>query len=426
MVNKKVLLKSFKKIPGLKKQESSRYGKIFSEQTGIINGVIERRDLINYGYSMFQSLTAKTTVLFGHSREVSSGGLGINRDPRKAFHACIGESLERYCMSYYQNENLILKSYSSLPKNMRQKDFSLYTDNQYKLQKHFANPQKEKIYWETIESLFNSNKRTYWPASLVYLPFEAGKMSAETTSTGVSAHKNKAACILGGTLELIERDALAINFLNKLNPPEIKIETITGKNRILIAKLQTTKFNIKIYKLYTDFEIPIFLGFIWKERKNKLHYGIGACATLNTDDGIEKTLKECLFTYHYSKDVLDLKPKDKNKIKTLYEHFLYYQDHKFFKLLTKGPKIAYKKEKYSKKYLYKMIKDMGYGVWFKDLTTSDILVTGIKVFRVIIPGLVDLNKTHTLPRNNARRLWSVPKKLKLKTGKFNHLPHPFP
>lgn len=407
--------------------DRKQYLKIFSDKIGIVNALLRRDNLSCYGYTIFQSLTAKTVILFNRSREVSSGGLGINKNSRFAFHACMGESLERYCMSFYDIEDLFFGHLKELPKKMRLGDFSLYSIEQYSKNKSFANPLKEKIYWDKIESFSTAGKFRYWPASLIYLPFDEGKLSAETTSTGMAAGIDKKRAITNGALELVERDALTTNFLQRLNPPEILIYTINDSNRFLIKKLLKDGYKIKIYKLYSDINLPIYVGLIWKGKGKNIHYGIGSCASLASEIAIKKTLEECLFTFLYSKNIMDAKPKNKKSIKALYEHFLYYQGEKFNRLLFKSEAIKYSREKHSFRHLLKNLKELGLGIYFKELTTADIESTKIRVFRVIIPGLVDLNKSHLLPREGAKRLWNIPFRLGLKTeNKLSTLPHPFP
>lgn len=426
MANKQ-LIKSLREIIELTEVDIKQYSKIFSDKVGIVNALLRRNDLSRYGYSMFQSLSAKTTILFGRSREVSSGGLGINKNSRFAFHACMGESLERYCMSYYDKRKLFFGSHKELPTKMRFNDFSLYSKEQYNKNKSFDNPLKEKIYWDKIESLVRPGEFKYWPASLIYLPFDEGRLSAETTSTGMAAGTDKKKIITSGLMELIERDALMVNFLHRLDPPEILISSINDTNRPLIRNLNKDGYNIKIYKLYSDIDLPIFVGLIWKGKGKNIHYGIGACASLDSEKAINKTLEECLFTFLYSKNIMDAKPKDKESIKALYEHFLYYQDEKFNQLVFNGKTIKYSKEKHNFPSLLRNLKKLNLEVFFRELTTKDIESTKVRVFRVIAPGLVDLNKSHLLPREGAKRLWDMPARLGLKTEKnLSPLPHPFP
>ena len=124
---------------------------------------------------------------------------------------------------------------------------------------------------------------------------------------------------------------------------------------------------------------------------------------------------------------MDMKKNNAQDITALYEHFLYYQDEKFYKLLFSSKIEKYEYKKIDEKHLMQQLSKNGIEVYYKDLTTDDIKASGIKVVKVIAPSLIDLNKSHQLPRLGAKRFWSVPKKLGLLVhDTLSDLPHPFP
>lgn len=399
---------------------------IFSDKFGIVNAMLCRYELEKYGLHMYQCLSANTKELFRISREVSSGGLGIHKEKKYAIIGCLAEALERYSMSFIPEKDIKLSSLDKIENKRRFDDFYVYNEKQYLNNKIFSNPYKDSIYWTKIYSIKNKKDWKYWPASLIYLPFDLESPVAENTSTGMAAGLNIRDCIKSGLLELIERDAIMINFMQKLNPPEINIDEIGGFNKDLISKIKR-EYNIKIYKLYSDINVPIYLSFVWNKKLGKIHFGIGASANLDSDYAINKALKECLFTYFYSNNIMKDRKKDPNKINALYEHFLYYQGSNFNKLLFDSEVIKYKRERIKYEELLYELKKNNIDVYYKELTTPDIVDTGIKVVKVIAPGLIDLNKSHLLPRLGANRFWEVPKKLHLEyTKELRKDPHPFP
>lgn len=425
MKKNKIILNR-KKIINVLGKEYKGLSVIFSDKFGIVNAMLERYELSKYNLYMYQCLSANTVDLFNISREVSSGGLGVNENKKIAMTSCLAEALERYCMSYIPKKEIIKKRKKDLKEDYVFNDFFTYNKEQYKNFNIFLDPNVEEIEWTRIYSIENKKQYKYWPASLIYLPFELNKPVAETTSTGMAAGFILDECIQSGLLELIERDALMINFMQRLNPPEIDIETIKGINKKLIKKIKE-EYSIKIYKLYSDINVPIFLSIIYKKNKKNIHYGIGACANLDSDYAINKSLKECLFTYFYSLNIMDVRQNNPNKIKTLYEHFLYYQGSNFNKLLFDSKKIKYEKEVITFKKLIDNLKQNNINVYYKDLTTDDIKKTGIKVVKVIAPSLIDLNKSHLYPRLGAERFFSVPKKMGLNYKEIlTDMPHPFP
>lgn len=398
---------------------------IFSDKIGIVNVILKRNELDEYGLKMYQCLSADTKVLFDLSRDVSSGGLGISSDEKSAVISCIAEAIERYCMSYVPQNDIKKMKWNEINNEEKINDYQLYTDIQYEQNPQYINPKKEAIYWTRINYI-EDGKYLYWPSSLIYLPFELSKTVAETSSTGMAAGFSINDCIVSGLLELIERDSLMINFSKRLNPPEIDINTLNIENKKFVDEI-SKKYKIKIYKLYSDIKVPTYLCFIFNGEGKKLHYGIGASTNLDSNKAIDKALKECLFTYYYSLNIMDLRKNNPDEISTLYEHFLYYQGELFEELLFESEKVKYTRELYTFDDVKKDLKSNGLEIYYKDLTTEDIRLTNLKVVKVIVPGLIDLNKTHKMQRLAAKRFDDVPNKIGInaKNG-LSKQPHPFP
>jgi len=406
-------------------EEYKDLSSIFSDKIGIVNVILKRNELDEYGLKMYQCLSADTKVLFDLSRDVSSGGLGISSDEKSAVISCIAEAIERYCMSYVPQNDIKKMKWNEINNEEKINDYQLYTDIQYEQNPQYINPKKEAIYWTRINSI-EDGKYLYWPSSLIYLPFELSKTVAETSSTGMAAGFSINDCIVSGLLELIERDSLMINFSKRLNPPEIDINTLNIENKKFVDKI-SKKYKIKIYKLYSDIKVPTYLCFIYNGEGKKLHYGIGASTNLDSNKAIDKALKECLFTYYYSLNIMDLRKNNPDEISTLYEHFLYYQGELFEGLLFESEKVKYTRELYTFDDVKKDLKSNGLEIYYKDLTTEDIRLTNLKVVKVIVPGLIDLNKTHKMQRLAAKRFDVVPNKIGInaKNG-LSKQPHPFP
>jgi ribosomal protein S12 methylthiotransferase accessory factor len=426
------LLRSVTDIPGLSKSEQRWIARLWNKRLGIINAILQRHDLTRYGLHMYQTLSANTTALFGLSREVSSGGLGLSFSVRNAFLASIGEAIERYCMSYTDPAVLRLSTYQSLPTSQRLKELAFYTTSDYrKFSQRFINPVRSKIYWCSLQSWVG--RHTLWyPASLVFLPFDFQKPVAETSSTGVSAHPDKQQAILSGVLEVIERDAVMLNFYHQLPRQAVDLVSLKKKAparlQCLISQIGR-KFSVRIFVQHTDVQVPVYLAYIWTGEDKTLHYGIGACAALNSDEAIEKALRECLFTYSYSFNLMDLKVEKASRIRALYEHFLYYQaDARFEQLVNNFQTVSYQCRVQTVRGLQNSLRSLGFQVYFIDLTSPDIrAATPVHVIRVVVPGMIDLNRTHGLIRKKAERLKKPPPQFEVRAKpELNREPHPFP
>jgi ribosomal protein S12 methylthiotransferase accessory factor len=417
-------------LPFLSSAEREIVSAVFSEKVGVINAVLKRYELSHYGLYMYQCLSADTREVWGLSKDVSSGGLGLDFDERRAFLACLGEAIERYCMSFPTNKSWLTKEWRKLSRNLKPVKLSLHTPNQYISNGALDDPSKKAVPWVKLKGAFEPKKSIYWPASLVSLPYNLswGKVG-EATSTGVSAHPDRDMAIQGGLLEIIERDALMINFYQQLCPPQIDLGSLIGSSpdSAFIKKIRKS-YHVVIYRLFSDVNIPITLAYIWRNNSSKgVHFGIGAAADLDLDMAINKSLREALFTYFYSWHLMDLKQDDPDLIPSLHQHFLFYQGHRFQMLLKEGGSIGYSPERYDKKHLVDQLEINDLTPYYLDLTTPDIKGSGISVIRTVVPGLIDLNRTHNLLREGAERFWSVPKKLGINTRKgLSSWPHPFP
>ena len=257
------------------KKEDGGIKKLFSPHFGIINGILKRNELDHFNLKMYQSLSSNTSSLFNLKREISSGGLGIDRNDYFALLSCIGESVERYCVSYFNSKTAIFDNYNKLPNKYKIcSNFALYSNKQYsELSNNFINPTNDKIYWSKIKGIFN-NSEVYWPSSLIFLPFEKQLCVAETTSTGLSAHTDKNKAIWSGLFETIERDSLMISVVNKLPVNEIDLSSEIYTNKF-IRKIKK-KYNVRIFRLNNDLGLPVFLSLIYNMTKDGVHYGIGA------------------------------------------------------------------------------------------------------------------------------------------------------
>ena len=388
------------------------FNPLVSERVGIINAVIKRDMLSKYGYTMYQCLSTKVSVLAAFTREPSSGGMGISLREKDAILACFGEAIERYCMSFIPTKDLFSGTLPTMSQefyNSHLLDF--YTEEQYRLHPSFTNGIQDPIEWVSISKIDDKDSSSIWPAGLIYIPYESHKTIGETSSSGIAAHSNLETAYESALCEVIERDALMIYFYSGIPATKITPESI-GEDIVPAIKDIIKDFNILLYQLETDTSLRVYLGYIFS-KDGDFHYGIGASAALDSDVAVGKVIKECLFSYHYSLNLTEFRNPKKEKITQLVEHFLYFQDSILFEkiVLPINKETSYQRKVLSFKDLLSSIRESGYEIYVKDLTTPDILNSNIRVVRTIIPGYVDLNKTYTLPKKTSRRFLEVAEKL---------------
>src|SRR5699024_2292626 len=129
------------------------------------------------------------------------------------------EAIERYCASFVDFGQLLLSQHQGEPfeSGSAQQRFA---DHQYR-EPDFPyvplDPQAP-IHWAVGRSLV-SGLRRFVPASFVYLPYtpaSPAEVIGPSFSTGMSAGWSLDDAMLSGLLEVVERDAFAITWMNRL------------------------------------------------------------------------------------------------------------------------------------------------------------------------------------------------------------------
>ena len=156
-------------------------------------------------------------------------GAGGAIDPRLARHIAIVESLERYSSCSWAEEELIWDTPAGLGDAAVGPDCwpacspTELADPRCGL---IASDPRVPLRWVRGWSL-TRGREVFVPAILVYLNFPVRTPSERFTnpvSTGTAAHSDLREAVLGGLLEVVERDAIALTWLQRLRLPEVVVD----------------------------------------------------------------------------------------------------------------------------------------------------------------------------------------------------------
>lgn len=388
---------------------------------------------------------ANTTYLSGESFGGRSSGCGF--DWEDAILGTIGETLERYASAFYNLDESISASYKNLGKHaIHPSQFALFHHEQYQ---HIASHHIHEFTEDTCLTWFptidlTNGKETYLPGQFIYLPFNQDeKLITIGTSTGLAAHTNYYKAILSGLYESIERDSFVLTWMHQLVPPKIKINQ---EVRHYIDSHFPAKYNWHFFNMTYDISVPSILGFCFGEADFGKFVAIGASTRATYGQALQKTIQEIGQAIPYFRYLLGEK-KDwaPNDDYSLIQNF---EDHSIF--YTKRPDLwsifdrwieaqetkeinLFEQNKHNDqdeiKHIVQLMKDKGYSVLFKDITTPDIRQLGFFSIKIFIPQLIPLSGVYPLYFLGGERLYTVPKKMGYKTYDYPHLnkyPHPFP
>lgn len=388
----------------------------FKKQPRSINCLVELFKLRKVGLHFFKCITAQ-----GYE------GYGVSLSRDAAILSALGEAVEREALSAPEKLEVRTGPYCQLPDGERFSSLELYSVRQYAaLKSQFNNPYKEKIKWRKIYCYTEDIAPRYWPADLISFSITGKQRVAECTSTGSAAAPTIRDAVLAGALEVIERDAVVYSFWGRDRIKEMRLETVPMNCRIILQMLPSDT-HCRILKLDDSLGISTFLSLIWQEGEGGYKYGIGASAALDSDHAVLKALTESIFTFEYAHQEAIPKPKNAKSIRTLAEHFGYYQRENFSKLFSfTGRRSNYTRSCCTELKLFLALKKEGFAVWYTCTPGRSSKQLGMITVRVVIPGMLDLNLNPSLFRRDSRRFEKLNNLMSEKgIGIRNLKPHPF-
>ena len=190
------------------------------------------------------------------------------------------------------------------------------------------------------------------------------------------------------------------------------------------------------YDISLDININVILSLFICDEKNSLAAAVACAASLNPIEALEKSLEELLLTYKFVCDLCAKESCDFNdfgEIIKLDDHVKFYSQHenrhvfdymlqseeivKFDTLVdystdTKENNIAF---------ICKELEKYDYTFLYKDITKTEINKIGLKVVKVIIPELENINVSYRCRTLGGERL-----KKYYKADNYYNIPHPFP
>jgi ribosomal protein S12 methylthiotransferase accessory factor len=219
-----------------------------------------------------------------------SGGKG--KSVEQARVSALAESLERYCGVFDGTETRIRATFAQLGKSAVHPNFCMgYSERQY-VERQSWNRKGNKASWvperfrEDVEidwtpfwSLSGEETR-YLPTSFCYYGYRSSDpVFARADSNGCAAGSVVEEAVLQGLLELIERDAVALWWYNRLRRPAIDLESIDDAYVSgLVQHYGELRRELWALDITSDIGIPTFVAVSKRVDKAEedIIYGFGA------------------------------------------------------------------------------------------------------------------------------------------------------
>jgi len=435
-----------------------RGARLISSKTGIIrqvgHGLYHAQDPLTFSLG----IAAGDLSRFSDIANTSKGG-GGGESLEAALAATIGEAVERYSMLFYDRRAMVFATYRDVQDVAPSPDdLRLFSADQVE-----RRPPKSRLAYFTEDSKVNwvwgtslsTGRSRLVPASLVYLGYmyaEDEAVIGRNASSGLAAGLTREEAILTGIYELIERDAFTIRWLQRAPGRRIEVD-VPELAQALERRFHAKHPNVDIQIFDTTLDVAVPSAFLAMRRPAEFGPAlcIGAAARLDLRDAIVKCMREAGQALPYFRfllgqigdwepaaDFTDLVSFDHHCVLYLKRPELVSQAMAPWDAVEETVRLSSIPDRSTGRVLsdiqscVEALRAAGLEVIVVDITTPDVEEVGMRVVRVLIPGLMPLHGNHNYPYLGVRRLYDAPRALGWEragwdpTAGINPLPHPFP
>lgn len=420
---------------------------LISPRTGLIR---ELRDVQPPGTAPAPPFLSQTTLSnfdfrLGSPLERSAAGKGWTRE--EAHFGAIGEALERYCASVYDNSALQFGPTCADQPFIEPSAFVLYTDRQYDAPGFpFRRYEPGRaLHW--CRALRLDGTTVLVPASETYLSFPSyalGENFSLLTTTGLSAGETLDAAILGGLYELIERDAFVLNWMNRLTPVAVGLDALPLCEYVR-GVFRRSEIDLRVFLLASDIPVPVAMA-ITVDRSGRIPAAaVGLGCHLSGSRAVERAVLEVCQVYASESGrahvgALTDPSRGYDQVQTLEDHGGFFSiherlhefDHLFAGAPARAlPETASGDSSIDLATVASAVEAAGASVAFIDLTTPDLRDFPVRVVRTFAAGLQPMHFGFGWERLAGTRLYSIAQRAGQDTrtrsvDDLNFCPHPLP
>ncbi|MGH9914875.1 MAG: YcaO-like family protein, partial [Pyrinomonadaceae bacterium] len=284
----------------------------------------------------------------------------------------------------------------------------------------------------------------YLPVVMVYL--YAGFVSREERiwlpiTTGCAGHTSFERALLSAILEVIERDAISITWLQQLPLPRIEIDNVSPELApYWKCGLRSSKeLEYFFFDATTDLGISTIYGLQVSKANKRLTTLVSCSTSMDPGAAVIKVMRDmaaCRIAFRQPRPT----PEKWEDFTDIFHGASYMarsdQAHAFEFLLDSGRKrflseivtLQSNDEKQALQMVLERFRRRRMDVYAVDLSTDEALRCGVRVVRVIIPGLQPLSFHHRARYLGHSRLYEMPKQMGFpvhREDQLNRWPQPF-
>jgi oxazoline/thiazoline synthase len=269
----------------------ARFRKHVSPLTGVLTKLerIEADLPMNTNYFAGHNFSGPALTVDALRAGLTGGSFGKGSTAEQAEASALMEAIERYSGIFQGDEIRTAKRFTDFEAGeaINPEDVLLFSDAQY------SSPETEpddshpvparfrpsaKIDWSPVWSLRDQRFR-YLPTSLLYFFYGGDEESYNADSNGCAAGNTLQEAIVQGFLELVERDAYAIWWYNRLPREELDLDQFDDSYvQDLRSQLGDQGRKLWVIDITSDLGIPTYVAMVhWMQNGHEnIEFGSGA------------------------------------------------------------------------------------------------------------------------------------------------------
>jgi oxazoline/thiazoline synthase len=270
----------------------ARFRKYVSPLTGVVARLqrIEADLPLNTNYHATHNFAPPAETVRQLRAGLGGASFGKGSTAEQGEASALMEAIERYSGIFQGDEIRATRRFADFPSGevIHPNKVLLFSEAQYRQgvapPPDFDEPQvpvpldrSAEIEWSPVWSL-RDKRFKYLPTTILYF-FYRGPAAFLADSNGCAAGNTREEAIVQGFLELVERDAYAIWWYNKLKRPEVDLSQFDDSYvRDLRSQLAETGRRLWVLDVTTDLGVPTFVAIThWMQNgRENIEFGSGA------------------------------------------------------------------------------------------------------------------------------------------------------
>src|SRR5262245_26265981 len=361
----------------------------------------------------------------GHA-EARLAGAGTGFDDEDGLRPALAEGLERYCAAMFRKEQFLRATAEELGAEALDLDTiprCSRAELAHPLCPLVAPDKKAPIRWVRGVSLLDG-RLVYVPAVMVYLYIGSASPAERiwlTITTGCAAHVSYERALVGAILEVVERDAISLVWLQQLRLPRIEVDEVPALLAPHWDRYQRSSQDLEyhFFDATTDVGFPTVYG-LQVARAHKRLTTLVSCSTeLNPVAALAKAVQDMTPGRISMREPRPV-PESWDEFDDVFHGAAYLaraeRAEAFDFLLRSGarrrlsemPSLGSTEGEPSLPAVLERLRRQGLEAFAVDLTTDEAVRCGLRVVRVVIPGLQPLSFHYRARYLGHLRLYEAP------------------